>query len=58
MCMQCLEVSRRAMLAGGGVLAASLATGVAEARVRPHEMTPLIGPGYKPTDRRSPAPTC
>ena len=51
MCMQCLEVSRRAMLAGGGVLAASLATGVAEARIRPQEMTPLIGPGYKPTDR-------
>jgi predicted Zn-dependent protease len=51
MCMHCLEVSRRAMLAGGGVLAASLATGVAEARIRPHEMTSLIGPGYKPTDR-------
>ena len=51
MCRHCLEVSRRAMLAGGGVLAASLATGVAEARIRPQEMTSLIGPGYKPTDR-------
>ena len=51
MCLHCLEVSRRAMLAGGGVLAASLATGVAQARIRPQEMTPLIGPGYKPTDR-------
>jgi predicted Zn-dependent protease len=51
MCMHCLEVSRRAMLAGGGVLAASLATGVAHARIRPQEMTSLIGPGYKPTDR-------
>jgi predicted Zn-dependent protease len=51
MCMHCLEISRRAMLAGGGVLAASLATGVAHARIRPQEMTSLIGPGYKPTDR-------
>ena len=51
MCMHCFEVSRRAMLAGGGVLAASLATGVAHARIRPQEMTSLIGPGYKPTDR-------
>ena len=51
MCMHCLEISRRAMLAGGGVFAASLATGVAHARIRPQEMTSLIGPGYKPTDR-------
>ena len=51
MCINCLALSRRAMLAGGGALAAGLATGVAEARIRPHEMTPLIGPGYQPTDR-------
>ena len=50
MCMRCLEVSRRAMLAGGGALAASMATGVAQARIRPGDMQPLIGPGYKPTD--------
>ncbi len=50
MCVNCLTVSRRAMLAGSGALAASLATGVAQARIRPQDMTPLIGPGYRPTD--------
>ena len=43
-------VSRRAMLAGSGVMAASLATGVAMARVLPSAMVPLIGPGYQPVD--------
>jgi predicted Zn-dependent protease len=38
------------MLIGGGVLAGSLATGVAQARIRPAEMVPLIGPGFRPTD--------
>jgi predicted Zn-dependent protease len=50
MCNHCLEISRRSMLAGGGALAASLATGVAQARVRPADMVPLIGPGFQPTD--------
>ena len=50
MCMRCFEVSRRSMLIGGGVLAGSLATGVAQARIRPAEMVPLIGPGFRPTD--------
>ena len=50
MCNRCLEISRRSMLAGGGALAASLATGVAQARVRPADMVPLIGPGFQPTD--------
>ena len=49
MCMRC-DISRRAMLTGGGVLAASMATGVAQARIRPADMVPLIGPGFKPTD--------
>ena len=49
MCIRC-EISRRAVLAGSGVLAASLATGVAHARIRPQDMVPLIGPGYRPTD--------
>jgi predicted Zn-dependent protease len=44
-------LSRRHLLAGGGALAASLATGVAEARIPPSAMEPLIGPGYRPTDR-------
>jgi Zn-dependent protease with chaperone function len=43
-------VSRRAMLAGSGAMAASLATGVALARVLPSDMVPLIGPGYRPVD--------
>jgi predicted Zn-dependent protease len=38
------------MLAGSGALTASLATGVAQARIRPQEMTPMIGPGYRPTE--------
>jgi predicted Zn-dependent protease len=49
MCVRC-EISRRSLLAGGGVLAASLATGVAQARVRPGDMNPLIGPNFRPTD--------
>ena len=51
MCMRCLELSRRSLLVGGGVAAAALHTGVAEARVRPQDMVPLIGPGYRPTEK-------
>jgi beta-barrel assembly-enhancing protease len=50
MCMRCLEVSRRALLIGAGAGAAALHTGIAEARVRPQDMVPLVGPGFKPTD--------
>jgi predicted Zn-dependent protease len=49
--MRCVEVSRRSLLIGGGIAAASLTTGVAEARVRPQDMVPLVGPGFKPTDK-------
>lgn len=51
MCINCLALSRRTMLAGTGVAAASLATGVASARIPPASMVPLIGPGYRPTDK-------
>jgi predicted Zn-dependent protease len=51
MCWRCNEVSRRSLLVGGGVAAASLATGAAQARVRPADVAPLIGPGFKPTDK-------
>jgi beta-barrel assembly-enhancing protease len=51
MCMRCPDLTRRSLLAGGAVAAASLHTGVAQARVRPQDMTPLIGPGFKPTDK-------
>ncbi len=51
MCLRCAEISRRSLLVGGGAAAAALATGVAQARVLPKDMVPLIGPGYQPTDR-------
>ena len=51
MCARCYEVSRRSLLAGGAVAGAALGTGVAQARVRPADMVPLIGPGFRPTDR-------
>lgn len=43
-------LSRRGMLAGGGALAAGLVAGVAEARILPRDMVPLIGPGYRAVD--------
>ena len=51
MCFRCYKLNRRALLIGGGAAAASLSTGVAQARIRPADMRPLIGPGYRPTDR-------
>jgi predicted Zn-dependent protease len=51
MCPRCYELNRRSLLVGGGAVAASLTTGVAQARIRPADMRPLIGPGFKPTDR-------
>ena len=51
MCTRCFEVSRRSLLIGGGAAAAALTTGIAEARVLPEDMVPLVGPGYKPTDK-------
>ena len=50
MCARCLEISRRSLLLGGGIAAATLHTGVAQGRVRPQDMVPLVGPGYRPTD--------
>jgi len=51
MCIPCLELNRRSLLLGGGAAAAALHTGVANARIRPQDMVPLIGPGYRPTER-------
>jgi len=51
MCARCLEMSRRALLIGGGAAAAALGTGTAQARIKPRDMVPLIGPGFRPTDR-------
>jgi predicted Zn-dependent protease len=50
MCIRC-EISRRSMLIGAGALAGAAMTGVASARVKPADMVPLIGPGFKPTDK-------
>ena len=50
MCIRC-ELSRRSLLAGGAAAAASLTTGVAQARVRPQDMAPLVGPGFRPADQ-------
>ena len=46
-----MTFSRRAVLGGGAALTASLATGVARARILPKDMVPLIGPGYRPVDQ-------
>jgi predicted Zn-dependent protease len=48
--MHCIDITRRSLLLGGGAAAAALHTGVAGARVRPQDMVPLVGPGYRPTD--------
>jgi predicted Zn-dependent protease len=50
MCIRC-AISRRSVLAGAGALAASTMTGVAQARIDPATMVPLIGPGFRPTDK-------
>jgi predicted Zn-dependent protease len=50
MCARCLEITRRSLLLGGGAAVAALHTGVTEARVRPQDMVPLVGPGYRPAD--------
>ena len=44
-------LSRRAMLGGAGALAAGTLAGVANARVLPKDMVPLIGPGYRAVDQ-------
>ncbi|MFL6728126.1 MAG: M48 family metalloprotease [Sphingomicrobium sp.] len=50
MCARRLEISRRSLLLGGGAAAMAAQAGVATARVRPADMVPLVGPGYRPTE--------
>ena len=45
------ELNRRAMLGGAAALTAALSTGVAQARILPKDMVPLIGPGYQAVDQ-------
>jgi hypothetical protein len=49
MCIRC-RFSRRSLLIGAGVAAASFRVGIANARIRPADMVPLVGPGFQPTD--------
>jgi len=44
-------LTRRSLLAGGGAAVAGLATGVAQARILPRDMVPLVGPGHRPVDK-------
>jgi predicted Zn-dependent protease len=50
MCGRCLELTRRSLLIGGGAAAATLHKGVAQARVRPQDMVPLVGAGFRPAE--------
>lgn len=50
MCARCLELTRRSLLLAAGIGAAAFHTGVAAARIRPADMFPLVGAGFKPTD--------
>lgn len=45
------RLTRRSLIVRGGAAALSLQTGEAKARVRPADMVPLVGPGFRPTDR-------
>ena len=51
MCWRCNELTRRSILGGGGAAAAALMAGSAQARIRPADIVPLVGPGYRPTER-------
>jgi predicted Zn-dependent protease len=44
-------ISRRAIIGSAGAITTSFITGVAQARVLPKDMTPLIGPGYRAADQ-------
>jgi predicted Zn-dependent protease len=44
-------LTRRGMLAGGGAAVAGLATGIAQSRILPRNMVPLVGPGHRPVDK-------
>jgi hypothetical protein len=50
MCARCFELSRRGLLIGGAA-AATLRAGVGQARILPKDMVPLVGPGYRPTEK-------
>ena len=46
-----LPLTRRTLLGGLGCACCAGITGVAEARIRPADMKPLVGPGHRPADK-------
>jgi Zn-dependent protease with chaperone function len=48
---QALPLTRRMLLGGLGCACCAGLAGTAEARIRPADMKPLIGPGYRPVDK-------
>jgi predicted Zn-dependent protease len=48
---EALPLTRRALLGGLGCACCAGLAGTAEARIRPADMKPLIGPGHRPTDK-------
>ncbi len=48
---QALPLTRRMLLGGLGCAGCAGLAGVAEARIRPADMKPLIGPGHRPVDK-------
>ncbi|MEA3054354.1 MAG: hypothetical protein QOG72_3257 [Sphingomonadales bacterium] len=48
---EALPLTRRMMLGGLGCACCAGFAGTAEARIRPADMRPLIGPGYRPVDK-------
>jgi predicted Zn-dependent protease len=49
MCVRC-GISRRSLLTAGGALAAASVTGIAQARIKPADVVPLIGANFRPSD--------
>jgi predicted Zn-dependent protease len=49
--LDALPLTRRMMLGGLGCACCAGLAGAAEARIRPADMKPLIGPGHRPTDK-------
>jgi Zn-dependent protease with chaperone function len=48
---EALPLTRRMLLGGLGCACCAGLAGVAEARIRPADMKPLIGPGHRPVDK-------
>ena len=49
--LEALPLTRRMLLGGIGCACCAGLAGVAEARIRPADMKPLVGPGHRPEDK-------